>query len=53
MMTQEIAKILMEEWLSEWLHTLDTVDLEEAWNTEFYLGQEMVQKFLKWMEETK
>lgn len=53
MMTQEIAKVLMEEWLLEFLKSLDNQDPEEAWCTEYETGKYIVDMFLQWLEKNK
>jgi hypothetical protein len=54
-MSQEIAKILMEEWLREWLASIPRLPPEEewAWDPDVMRQQEMVEKFLKWLEVNK
>ncbi len=52
-MSQEITKILMEEWLREWLGTLSHRDPALAWDTELVTCSYAVEKFLKWVEENK
>lgn len=53
MMTQEIAKILVEEWLKEWLRSFPRNTDELAFDSEYASAEWAVRHFLKWIEANK
>lgn len=55
MTTPEVTKILIEQWLREWLASIPRLPPEEewAWDPDVMQRQETVDRFLKWVEENK
>jgi hypothetical protein len=52
-MSQEVAKILMQEWIREWLDVLGEESTDLAWNLDYRAGTIVMEKFLKWIEANK
>lgn len=54
MMSQEIAKILMQEWMHEYMEYLsDRPEKDLAWNLDLRATQIVSSAFFKWIEENK
>lgn len=53
MISGEVAQILTENWLKEWLKTLDEPRSNMAWNPDKVSAELMVGRFLQWLKENK